>query len=577
VFAQTKTKRRWISENVDDHQVRALAESEGLPYLAALVLFKRGYRNAESVSKFLNPSYEHLHDASELPDIEPAVARLLRAIQNQERVLVHGDYDVDGITGAALLVKGLSRLGVSAEYYLPHRMRDGYGFSARAIQVARDHRVSLILTVDCGITSVAEVRMAKDAGIDVVITDHHEPGEELPQAAAVIDPKRRDSTYPFAELAGVGVAYKLLAALSTQLGRSPDELGEDLDLVALGTIADVVPLVDENRVFARFGLQRIQQTNKPGLSALLDISRLAGKAVSASDVGFRLAPRLNASGRVAEAMQGLRLLVTEDRAEAESLAIELDEHNRNRKQIQEVILDQAMIAARRQIRESDPRVLVCYQPGWHEGVIGIVASRLVEEYYRPAILFADKNGSLKGSGRSIRGFNLYEALASSEKHLVSFGGHAAAAGMVAEANQLAAFTLAINKHASSYPDSLFEPRLHVDADVVLSDLDAETMACFEKFRPYGMGNPQPCFVSRGLEVVGTPRVFARRHLKFMARQDKITLPVVAYGQSELILELEQGRRDALDIAFRVDQDSYWGKKRMQLIAKDINLKERKEK
>jgi len=564
--------RRWISESVDDRLVRDFASHQGIPYLPALVLWKRGYRDEDAVTRFLNPSLEHLHDPYGLPDMERGVERLLDARSKGEKVLVHGDYDVDGVTGTALLVRGLARLGIGADFYLPHRMREGYGLSAKAIDAAKEHQTSVILTVDCGITAIEEALLAKEAGIDLVITDHHEPGEEWPEALAVVDPKRADSTYPFAELAGVGVAYKLLAALSGRAGESLDALNQDLDLVAIGTIADVASLIGENRVFVSFGLQHIPKTDKVGVKALLDVSRLSGKPITASNVAFGLAPRLNASGRMADALEALRLLLTTDPLIAQSLALKLDHLNRNRRQTEDLILEEARILAEHQIRETDPRVLVCYRPNWHEGVIGIVASRLVDDFYRPTIMFAEKEGRLKGSARSVHGFHLYDALVAVREHLVTFGGHEAAAGLVLEKAKLARFTQAINEHAMGYPREVFEPRLYLEAEVQLGDLDAETTACFERFRPFGVGNPGPSFATRGLEVVGTPRVFGRNHLKFTVRKDKTTMPVLAFGKSDLILKLEAGRKEAVDLAYRIAEDSYWGKKRMQLIAQDLKLR-----
>lgn len=572
MFPSTCGIRRWVSEPVDDQSVKDFAGRQGLAYLPALVLWKRGYRDEESVRRFLNPSFEHLHDPFKLPDMERAVERLLDAQRRGEKVLVHGDYDVDGVTGTALLVRGLHRLGIDADFYLPHRMKEGYGLSAKAIDAAKERNAGVILTVDCGITADTEAVKASEAGIDLLITDHHEPGLEPPQAVAVVDPKRTDSRYPFGELAGVGVAYKLLEALSGRLGESLDALNEDLDLVALGTIADVAPLIDENRVFARFGLDEISKASKPGLVALLEVSKLAGKPITATDVAFGLGPRLNASGRMADAKQALKLLLSTDLEEARSLAAKLDKYNRNRRETEDLILEQARIVAEHEIKESNPRVLVCYRPGWHEGVIGIVASRLVDDYYRPTILLAEKEGRLKGSGRSVHGFHLHDALAAVREHLITFGGHEAAAGLVMEKAKLSAFTQAINEHAFSYPESVFEPRLYLEAEVRLGDLDPGTTACFERFRPFGVGNPEPCFATRELEVVGTPRVFGRNHLKFTVRKDKTTVPVLAFGKSDLILKLEPGRKETLDLAYRISEDAYWGKKRMQLIVRDLKLR-----
>lgn len=570
-MTQVKKPSQWVLQKIDESSVREFAAELGFPYLPALVLWSRGYRQKESVEKFLNPTLEQLFDPFALPDMSVAVDRLLSAQKRGEKVLVHGDYDVDGITGTALLVRGLSRLGIDAHSYIPHRLKEGYGLSVRALDEAKTAGASIILTVDCGITALEEASLAQVAEIDLIVTDHHEPGDELPPALAVIDPKRSDSAYPFPDLAGVGVAYKLLSALNASLNESLDELNQDLDLVALGTIADVAPLVSENRVFAQYGLKQITHTVKEGIQALLAVSKLSKMPVAASNVAFGLAPRLNASGRMADARQALRLLLTADEAEAHSLAKKMDKHNQERRQTEERILEQARVLAEHLIKEENPRVLVCHRPNWHEGVIGIVASRLVDEYYRPTVLLADKEGRLKGSGRSVRGFHLYQALSAAKEHLVTFGGHEAAAGLVMEKSKLPAFTQTVNNYARDYPDDVFVPRVYLEAFAQLSDFDDKTRELLKCLQPYGMGNPQPCFATSGLEVVGMPRVFGRKHIKFTVRADDVTLPVLAFNKSELILKLEPGRKQALDLAYRVTEDSYWGKGRVQLVCKDLHF------
>lgn len=567
-----RAETQWITESVDESVIRDFSQQIGVPYLPALVLWNRGYRDGASVERFLNPTLEHFHDPFALPDMGKAVKRLVKAKKNGEGVLVHGDYDVDGVTGTALLLRGLSRLGMDVDFYLPHRLREGYGLSNKAIEEARNRGSSIILTVDCGITAFEEAMSARRAGIDLIITDHHEAQRELPSAFTVVDPKRKDSIYPFSELAGAGVAYKMLCALYSELGESIEHLVQDLDLVALGTIADVAPLVDENRAIASYGLERIVQSDKPGIKALLEVSKLTGKPLSSSGVSFGLAPRLNASGRMSDALEALRLLLTDDFEEARQLASRLEKHNLNRRQIEDVILESANIAARRQIEETDPRVLVCYNPRWHEGIVGIVASRLVDEYHRPAILMVDKEGRLKGSGRSIRGFHLHDALAAVREYLVAFGGHEAAAGLVMEKAKFKAFTHAINEYALNYPEEIFRHQIHFESAVDFAELDEQTILYLEKLRPFGVGNPHPCFASFGLEVVGIPRVVGRDHLKFTVRNGNNVFPVIAYGKSELILKLEPGRKDALDIIYRLDENEYLGRKHTQLVARDIKLK-----
>lgn len=558
-------------EPIDEDAVSKLSSQTKLPFLAALVLYRRGYCDISSVERFLNPSADHLHDPFLLSGMMRAVERLATAKKRGEKVLIHGDYDVDGVSGTALLIRGLEHLGINAEYYLPHRIEEGYGLSAKAIEEAKKIGASVILTVDCGVTAIEEAPIASSAGLDLIVTDHHEPGDALPEALAVIDPKMAGSEYPFSELAGVGVAFKLLVALATFLGAPLDVIYEYLDLVALGTIADVAPLADENRIFARFGLEKITEAKNPGIKALLEISNLKGKTITSHNVAFGLAPRLNASGRMSDALAALRLLITRDENEARSLALELDKHNTARRETESAILETARIIAEREILERNPRVLVLHRSGWHEGVIGIVASRLVDDYYRPVILLADKDGRLKGSGRSIPGFNLHDALFSVRSHLVSFGGHAAAAGLVMEKNELKPFASAINEHALSYPQDVFDPKLRIDAFIGFDELTGELKDSMEIFKPYGVGNPQPCFATRGVEVVGIPRVFGKNHLAFTVRKGEITMPVIAFGGAELVLSLESGVKDALDVAYRINEDDYWGKKVLKLFARDIRV------
>ncbi|MBN2380690.1 single-stranded-DNA-specific exonuclease RecJ [candidate division WOR-3 bacterium] len=566
-------RREWVIEDVEEIKVKALAGELKMPYLPALILWKRGYRDASSVEKFLNPRLEDLFDPFLIPDMDKGIERLLQAKASGEKVLVHGDYDVDGVSATALLVRGFERLGIKAEPYLPHRIREGYGLSVKSIDKAKETGASLILTVDCGTSAIDEASQVEASGLDLIVTDHHEAGEVLPKALAVINPKREDSEYPFPELAGVGVAYKLLKGLYQKAGESAGS--EDLDLVAVGTIADVVPLREENRILAWHGLKQLKRTRKPGLKALLEACS-AGERITSYNVAFGLAPRLNASGRMGDANQALELLLTEDDALAGSLTHELTELNEVRKKVEAEILDQAIILAERQVNEVNPRVLVCHGQGWHEGVIGIVASRLVERFFRPVVMLASSEGMLKGSARSIPGFHLHDALVATSEFFEDFGGHEAAAGMVMNKIKLKPFIKAINEYAEKIPAEIFLPRLHLDAKIELADINDATRECFERFRPFGEGNPEPLLATFGLEVVGNPRVLGQKHLKFTVRKDSKVAPAVAFGASELILELESGKKDALDLAYRIDEDTYWGKKTLKLIAEEVLVREKKD-
>lgn len=562
---------RWVFEDIPGEKIKDLAKQLGLPYLLVVVLWKRGLRDEISIKRFLNPSEEILHDPFLLPDMESAVTRLLAARDRNEKILVHGDYDTDGISGTALLIRGLARLGFNAGFYLPHRIRDGYGLSIKSIEEAKRINASLILTVDCGVTAIEESRILKEEGFELVITDHHVPLESLPEAAAVVDPKRKDSRYPFQELSGVGVAYKLLAALSSQVKNCDYDVNDDLDLVALGTIADVVPLKEENRFFAKFGLERLSESDKPGVSSLLEIAKMKGKAATSSNVAFGIAPRLNASGRMADGLMALRLLLTDEETEAKKLVTELDKHNNLRKQTEDAMLEDARVLTESIMAEPSTKVIICKSPEWHEGILGIVAARLVDEFYRPVILFTEKDGVLKGSARSIPGFHIFEALYSARDTISNFGGHEAAAGLVLQQTRFKAFNESINAYASSIPEEVFIQKLNLDAEIELSDIDDEIRNGINKLSPFGIGNPEPCFMTRGLEIVGNPRVFGKNHLAFTVRKSGATFPVMAFRKADLILTLEPGKKGALDIAYEIAEDNYWGKNTVKLIAKDIHL------
>ncbi|MFB0508889.1 MAG: single-stranded-DNA-specific exonuclease RecJ, partial [bacterium] len=412
-------------------EIQVLPESLqqiGLPKLALNLLYRRGYKDKSAIEEFLNPSLARLHNPRLLPDMEKAVERVIAAIKKKERILVYGDYDVDGTCGTALLVRVLNKIGANVSFYIPHRAKEGYGLSESGVIFAKENDFSLIITTDCGTTDFNEIEMAKNAGIDVIVCDHHEPKDTLPKALAIINPKRHDTNYPFRELAGVGVSFKLAWALLSATGNTKEDLIEHLDLVALGTIADIAPLLDENRALAKFGMLKIKDTNKVGLRALLKTAGLSGKMITPYEIGFMLGPRINASGRISEAGKAVELLITEDGKRAAAIAQELDLENQKRQKIEEEILIKASERVERMDLDKK-RFLVLADENWHEGVVGIVASRIVERFYRPTILIALKEDKGKGSGRSIPGFHLYQALKSCEDHLLGFGGHKYAAGL----------------------------------------------------------------------------------------------------------------------------------------------------
>ncbi len=549
----------------------------GLSKLALNLLYRRGYQDKSAIEEFLNPSLARLHNPRLLPDMERAVERILDALKKNDRILIYGDYDVDGTCGTALLVRVLSKIGANVSFYIPHRELEGYGLSETGVLFAKQNGFSLIITTDCGTTDFTEVEMANNSGIDVIVCDHHEPKDNMPKAFAIINPKRPDTDYPFQELAGVGVSFKLAWALLSATGNTKEDLIEHLDLVALGTIADIAPLSDENRALAKFGMLKIKETNKIGLQTLLKITGLSGKTISPYEIGFVLGPRINASGRISEASKAVELLITEDEKRATSIAQELDLENQKRQKIEEEILIKASEKVERMDLDKT-RFLVLADEDWHEGVVGIVASRIVERFYRPTILIALKEDRGKGSGRSIPGFHLYQALKNCENHLLGFGGHKYAAGLTISRDNIDKFSDSINEYTqNNTQEELFQRKVFIDAQASLYDFDKEFLKTLAKFEPFGPENPEPVFVTTGLEVVGYPKIVGKDHLRFKVRENKERVfDVIAFGKSEAILKLVKGQEDHLDIVYYLDENSFAGKTKVQLKIKDMRIRDKQE-
>ncbi len=549
----------------------------GLSKLALNLLYRRGYQDKSAIEEFLNPSLARLHNPRLLPDMERAVERILDALKKNDRILIYGDYDVDGTCGTALLVRVLSKIGANVSFYIPHRELEGYGLSETGVLFAKQNGFSLIITTDCGTTDFTEVEMANNSGIDVIVCDHHEPKDNMPKAFAIINPKRPDTDYPFQELAGVGVSFKLAWALLSATGNTKEDLIEHLDLVALGTIADIAPLSDENRALAKFGMLKIKETNKIGLQTLLKITGLSGKTISPYEIGFVLGPRINASGRISEASKAVELLITEDEKRATSIAQELNLENQKRQKIEEEILIKASDKVERMDLDKK-RFLVLADENWHEGVVGIVASRIVERFYRPTILIALKEDRGKGSGRSIPGFHLYQALKNCENHLLGFGGHKYAAGLTISRDNIDKFSDSINEYTqNNTQEELFQRKVFIDAQASLYDFDKEFLKTLAKFEPFGPENPEPVFVTTGLEVVGYPKIVGKDHLRFKVRENKERVfDVIAFGKSEAILKLVKGQEDHLDIVYYLDENSFAGKTKVQLKIKDMRIRDKQE-
>ena len=551
----TAPRPRWlVSEAADPAVVRRLATELRLPPMACELLARRGLGEPMVAREYLRPHAGQIHDPVLLADIGAGVERLARAHRAGERVLVHGDYDVDGICSTAMLVRALGMMGVHAIPFIPDRLGDGYDLTDAGIDAARAAGATLIVTVDCGIVAHRAVTRAAAAGIDVIVTDHHTPGPDLPDAVAVINPNRSDSAYPDRGLAGAGVAYKLLVALAGALGYPADRLTSFLDLVALATIADLAPLAGENRALVRWGLAIIARSPNVGLRALIAACNLRPEEITAGQVGFVLAPRLNAAGRLGSAMRGVRLLLTDDRAEAEVIAGELEIENRRRRDLDEEALAEALeILEREYVPERDYGVVLA-SGGWHPGVIGIVASRVVERIHRPTILIALGAGEGKGSGRSIPGFHLQEALVECSEHLERFGGHRAAAGCSIDPARVDDFRAAFQAHArATLTREQLVPQLRVDAELRLDQATPDLERVLRHFAPFGIGNPGPLFASYGVRLAAEPRIVGSNHLKLTLAGDGARLEAIGFGMAE---HRETCLSGPIDVAFRLEENRW---------------------
>ncbi len=566
--------KTWVLRNPADPGVAAsLAADLGVSPTFARLLASRGFTDAQEVRDFMRPTLARLLDPFLMRDMDLAVARIWEAIERQETILVYGDYDVDGITSTSLLSGALETLGGKVIYFIPDRIRDGYGLSMRGVELARKRRTQLIVTADCGITATAEVLRAKEHGMEVIVTDHHEPLGELPEAVAVLNPKRRDCSYPFKDLSGVGVVFKLVQGLQAS---RPDAFPAgyvegSLDLVALGTIADVVPLVGENRVFAKIGLEQLHESHRPGITALKEVAGLSGRRIESGHVAYILAPRINAAGRLGNAESGVRLLHSTEAREAMSIAESLEEDNTNRKKIDESTLEDALELLRR-IGPELPPAIVLWSERWHPGVLGIVASRLMERFHRPTILIASDEDEGKGSGRSIKGFDVCQALTECREFLVGFGGHSYAAGLTIRAEHLEAFRARFCEVVASRlrPDD-YVPKLAIDGTIPLEECDENLVRALELLSPFGIGNAEPLFVAEDVSLGAPPMVVSKNHLKMSVRQNGREIDCIGFGLGYLAgpLRSESGR---LSVAFVPTINVWQNRSRLQLKLRDIQVR-----
>ncbi len=535
----------------------------------ARILLNRGIEDIDRARRFFKPNLANLHDPFLMDGMLDAVQRIELAISKKEKILIYGDYDVDGTTATSMLMLFFQHLGYSADFYVPDRLSEGYGVSEAGVRHAQQQGRQLIISVDCGITANSEISLARQLGIDFIVCDHHQPAAELPAANAILNPKKSGCDYPFKELAGVGVAFKLIQALHSHYNLDESILLQSLEFAAIGSSADIVPLVDENRVFVKFGLQRLNQTENIGLRALLAVSGINNEEIGTGHVVFVIAPRINAVGRLGDAGRAVRLLTADDDTRAKNIAAILESENRIRRNIDEETFLEAIEIVETQYDPKNQKVLVLEKEGWHPGVIGIVASRIAEKYYRPTVMIATENGKGRGSARSIPGFDIYQALSRCRDCMLEFGGHKYAAGLSIACAQIQRLRDSINQVAEELlTNEQLIPKLWIDSELRFSDISENFLKLLRLMAPFGPQNMRPVFLSTGLQVVGSPSVVGKNHLKFKVRQDGIVMEAIGFNLGDLSYRINPGD-SGVQIVYVIEENEWEGRKTLQLRVKDL--------
>lgn len=558
------------NKQLKEDTIIGISQKYHIPQVISTILLNRGI-DEENIPAFLKKSMADIVNPKLMLDMDKATERIRSAIANKEKIAVYGDYDVDGITSTALLYEFLHSLGADVQYYIPDRKGEGYGINIMAVNKLFKQGIKLMITVDCGITAIGEVEFAKLQGMDVIITDHHTCKDRLPSAAAaILNPKRPDCEYPFDSLAGVGVAFKLILALAMEDGLSTREVFEKyVDIATLGTIADVVPLVGENRIIADKGLTALKTSKRAGIQAIMEVAGVTDKEITSSTIAFAIAPRLNAAGRLGTATTAVELLLTQDENNARKIALTLDEENKERQLTERQIFNEAAEMIASDTNFGKKKIIVLAKEGWHNGVIGIVASRLCDIYYKPCILISHSNGVGKGSGRSIKNFNLFDALSHCEKHLTDFGGHAVAAGLNVNMSDFDTFVKEINKYADSVlTERDMIPSIDIDCPLSERYVTLENAKMLRNLEPFGMGNEKPVFSISGVEVMNIAAVGVdNKHLRIRINKNNKIINGIGFNMGNFISFVNQG--DIIDIAFQMDINNYQGNESVQLILKDI--------
>lgn len=557
-------KKKWSFYEVEQEKINEISNKYNITKLLAQILVNRGITKEKEIRTFLEPTRNDFYDPFLLPDMEKAVDRIIEAINNQEKVMIFGDYDVDGITSVTVLKKFLKERGLETGYYIPNRLEEGYGLNKEAVEKIIEQGYTLIITVDCGISGIEEIEECNKLGVQTIVTDHHEQGENIPNAYAVIDAKRKDNKYPFRELAGVGIVFKLIQAISTKLNLEEKEYLKYLDIVAVGTISDIVPLINENRVIAKLGLMLIKMTKNIGLRELIIASNY--KQIDSNTISFGIAPRINACGRMGHQEEALKLFLTDNIVEAKEITNKLNKYNSERQEKEGNIFKQALEKLQTENIENR-NTIVLGGDNWYHGVIGIVASKLTESFFKPTILVCFEGEDGKGSGRSIPSFDLHEALSYSGNYLEKFGGHAMAVGLTLKKENFESFKEKFEEFAEQKNIKQIIPTIKIDCEISKNDLKLETVEELKKLEPFGEKNQRPCFVYKGLKINSIRALSEGKHLKLSLRDDNQLIDAIGFNLGHLADEFLIG--DKVDIVGILEINEYNGIKKVQINLKDI--------
>ena len=556
--------KKWQVYQEDDEKVEDLQKKYNMNKLLATILVNRGITEEKQIEKFLQPQRSDFYDPYGMPDMNTAVERIIQAIENKEKTIIYGDYDVDGITSVTVLKSFLEERGLHAEEYIPNRLEEGYGLNKNAVEKIANQGYTLMITVDCGISAIEEVRYANELGIETIITDHHEPSNELPAAIAIVDAKRKDNKYQCRNLAGVGVVFKLIQALGMQMGLDEKEYLKYLDIVCIGTISDIVPLTDENRVIVKLGLKLVERTRNLGLKSILQVSGY--NKIDSTTISFGIAPRINACGRMGHQEEALNLFMSKDINEVNELTQKLNEYNRTRQEIEKNIYTDAVVQIEKD-ELANKNTIVLMGNNWHHGVIGIVASKITEMYFKPSILLCEEDDYGKGSGRSIPGFDLYEALTECKESIDKFGGHAMAVGINVKKNQFDEFKERLEQIAKEKHIEKIVPILKIDAQISLDEINKDIVDSLKELEPFGEENKTPLFVFKNLKIDSIRALSEGKHLKLTLKDNKNIVNAIGFNLGELVKDYRIG--DKIDVVGNLEINSFNGVDNIQINIKDL--------